>query len=208
MKKIWNKFFVNFFNGIVILLPVAVTIALVNFMVKWLNNAILEPILELFTATTGGGRHVLIGKTLVFLLAIFTMALIGWGAKIIFINRIFSLGERLLIKVPVMGRVYAAFKQIFSAIFGQGKTVFRNVVVIEYPRKGIYSIGFTTGFAKGELKALAGDGAIAVFLPTTPNPTSGIFLIVPREEAHFLNISVEDGMKLIVSGGAVSPPDL
>jgi uncharacterized membrane protein len=205
MKKMWNSALMYFVNGVVLLLPVALTVGLVRFLVLALNNVILEPLLGLF-APVAAGTRVYIAKTLIFLFVIAVVTAIGWGAKIIVINRLFSLGERLLLKVPVMGRIYNAAKQIFSAFFGQGKTIFKQVVMIEYPRKGIYSVGFTTGVSRGEIRKTMGDTSVNVFIPTTPNPTSGMFLVVPRSEVHFLRMSVEDGMKLVVSGGSVTPP--
>ncbi len=203
MKKAFNKLVVYFFNGIVIILPVAVTVALLRFLVSSLNNLVLEPLMR-FAAPLAEGLRVYTVKTVIFIAVILVVASIGWGARIIFINRIFTLAERLLLRVPFMGRIYNASKQIFSSLFGQGKTVFKQVVLVEYPRKGLFSVGFTTGVTKGELHALIG-GAINVFVPTTPNPTSGIFIVVPREDVRFLKMTVEDGMKLIISGGSVSP---
>ena len=203
MRKVFNKVFVYFLNGIVLLLPVAVTVALIRFLVTSLNNVILEPLLKFFSPLEGVS-HVYIAKTTIFLAVILAVASIGWGAKILFINRIFSFGEGVLLRVPVMGRVYNAAKQIFSSLFGQGKTIFKQVVLIEYPRKGLYSLGFTTGVSKGEIRSIVAGG-VNVFIPTTPNPTSGMFIIVPHEDVYFLKMNVEDGMKMIISGGSVSP---
>ncbi len=205
MRKLWNRFFVNFVNGVVLLLPVAVTAALIRFLVVQLNNIVLNPIARFFAPVSWETQHIYIAKALIFFIVIVTIAVIGWGAKIWFINRMFSLGENLLLKVPVMGRIYNAAKQIFSAFLGQGKTIFKQVVLVEYPRKGLYSIGFTTGTTKGEIREFIGGSGVNVFIPTTPNPTSGIFLVVPKENIRFLKMSVEDGMKLHISGGSVSP---
>ena len=205
-KKIWNSFLVSFANGMVILLPVAITVAIIRFIVMKLNDIVLDPLVKIFTPITLSAHRVYAAKTVVFLAAIVAVAIIGWGARVLVINRFFSLGERLLIQVPIMGRVYNAIKQISSAFLGQGKTIFKQVVLVEYPRKGIYSIGLTTGVSKGEIKESIGASGINVFLPTTPNPTSGFFLVIPKDEIKFLKMSVEDGMKLIVSGGSVSPP--
>jgi len=206
MKLLWNKFFVNFFNGIVLLLPVVVTVGLIRFLVHKLNDIVLSPLAELFAGFIPGVEHIYIAKALIFVVVIFAVASIGYGAKILVISRMFSWGERFLLKVPVMGRIYNAAKQLFSAFLGRGKTIFKQVVLVEYPRKGLYSIGFTTGTTKGELRDSIDQGGVNVFVPTTPNPTSGIFLIVPKESVQFLKMTVEDGMKLVVSGGAVSPP--
>ena len=204
-KTLWHRFLVGFFNGIVILLPVIVTVFIIRFLVLKLNDVVLDPFVRLFTAGRMDIQHIYFAKTLVLLMVISGVTVIGWAARVLFINRVFSWGEKLLIKVPMMGRMYNVIKQISSAFLGQGKTIFKQVVMIEYPRKGIYSIGFTTGVTRGEMKAVIGKSGINVFLPTTPNPTSGMFLVVPREEIRFLRMSVEDGMKLIVSGGSITP---
>lgn len=204
MRNTWNKFFVNFLNGMVLLLPVTITVAVLRFLMVKVNHAILNPLLKFF-APIAGGHNVYIAKTLIFVLVIFAVTMIGWGAKILVINKFFSFGERLIIRVPIMGRIYNATKQIFSSLFGQGKTIFKQVVLVEYPRKGLYAIGFTTGAARGEIKDLVGENSINVFVPTTPNPTSGIFIVVPQESVQILKMGVEEGMKLIISGGAVYP---
>jgi len=206
MKRVWNKFLVGFINGVVILLPAVVTIALIRFLVLKVNTIVLNPIMRLLAPLRGIGQHVYIAKALIFVTVIVAITMIGWGARIIFLNRLFSLGERILISVPIMGRIYNSAKQIFSAFLGQGKTVFKQVVLVEYPRKGLYSIGFTTGKTSGEIRERIETGGVNVFVPTTPNPTSGVFLVVPKENIRFLKMSVEEGMKMVVSGGSVTPP--
>ncbi|MFH1836993.1 MAG: DUF502 domain-containing protein [Candidatus Omnitrophota bacterium] len=205
LKNIRHKVIINFFNGVALLLPITVTTALIWFLVLKVNDVVFNPIMRLFEPIVGRALNAYVAKSLIFLIVVFTVALIGLGAKVLVVNRIFSFGEKLFLKVPIMGRIYNAFKQIFSAFIGHGKTIFKQVVLIEYPRKGLYSVGFTTGIAKGEIKESLGGSHINVFVPTTPNPTSGLFLIVPKEDIKFLKMSVEEGMKLIISGGSVSP---
>ncbi len=202
-KRAWNNFIIGFVNGIVIILPITVTIAVVKFLVVKLNNIVLSPLLKIIIPM--GVENVYVAKTLIFIAVIFIITLIGWAARIIIIRRFFSWGEQILIMVPIMGNVYNAVKQISSAVIGHGKTIFKEVVLVEYPRKGLYSLGFTTGITRGELKGQFEKGAVNVFVPTTPNPTSGLFIVVPQEEVRYLKMSVEDGMKLIISGGFVTP---
>lgn len=206
-KKILNKFFGSFINGIVILLPIFVTVWLLKFLVFQVNNIVLNPIIEMIASFTDGVQQVFIAKVVAFLIVIVIIAGIGLAAKILVIHRFFSYIEKLLLHVPVLGRIYRAAKQIFSAFLGEGKTVFKRVVLIEYPRKGLYSIGFTTGETKGEFLEVLEEKCFNVFVPTTPNPTSGIFLIVPSENIRNLKMSVEEGMKLVVSGGSVIPEE-
>lgn len=202
-NKIWNNFIIGFINGVAIIAPIAVTIALVRFLVVKINIMILTPLLKVLAPM--GVRHAYVAKIIIFVAVIFIIVLVGWAARIIILRRIFNWGELVLIRVPILGRVYNAVKQISSAFLGQGKTIFKQVVLVEYPRKGLYSIGFTTGTTKGELKGELEKGCINVFVPTTPNPTSGLFIVVPREEIRFLKMSVEDAMKLVISGGSVTP---
>jgi len=207
-NRMANNILLGFINGIVIILPVTITIWIVRFLVIKVNDAILEPLLNLFAPMAGTGLHIYLAKSVIFIGVVFAVALVGWAAKILVVNRVFSFGENVLMKVPIMGRIYNAVKQISHAFLGQGKTIFKQVILIEYPRKGVYSLGFTTGVTRGEIKGLldTAKGGINVFVPTTPNPTSGVFLIVPRDNIHFLKMSVEDGMKMVVSGGSVTPP--
>ncbi|MGB2601201.1 MAG: DUF502 domain-containing protein [Candidatus Omnitrophota bacterium] len=207
--KLWNRFLVNFFNGIVILLPITVTVLIIRFVVIKVNNAILSPLAKLLAPMALEQRHeIIIAKSLIFIGVLCMVAIIGWGAKILVVNRVFGLGEKVLMKVPVMGKIYATSKQIFNSLLGQGKTIFKQVVMVEYPRKGLFTIGFTTGITRGELKDSLGQSGVNVFVPTTPNPTSGFFLVVPKDSIRFLKMSVEEGMKLVVSGGSVSPTAL
>ena len=168
------------------------------------NKAILSPVLKLLAPM--GVEHVYFAKGLIFIAVVFLIALIGWAAKIIIVHRVFSWGEDILLKVPILGRIYRALKQISSALLGQeGRTIFKQVVLIEHPRRGLYSIGFTTGTTKGEIKSVIQENRVNVFIPTTPNPTSGFYIMALREDVKFLKMSVEDGMKLVISGGSVTP---
>ena len=116
-------------------------------------------------------------------------------------------GERLLARVPVVRTVYGTLKQIFDAVLAQSANAFREVVLIEYPRRGIWVIGFITGATRGEVQRVTEEEMVNVFLPTTPNPTSGFLLFVPRKDCTPLDMTVEEGVKLVISGGIVSPPD-
>ena len=207
-KNLFSKIFIGFINGMAILLPVVITIWIIKFLVFTVNSIVLTPFLELFHRIGDGIQHVYIAKALIFLMVLCAIVLIGWAARILFVKRLFSWGERVFIKVPIMGRIYNAVKQILSAFIGHGKTVFKHVVLVEYPRKGLYSIGFTTGDARGVLNDLTGGDSVNVFIATTPNPTSGMFVLIPRADIRFLEMTVEDGMKLVISGGSVSPEDV
>jgi uncharacterized membrane protein len=116
-------------------------------------------------------------------------------------------GERILNQMPVIRNVYNAFKQIFETVLAQQSTAFREAVLVEYPRRGIWAIAFITGRTEGEVQNIIDEEVTNIFLPTTPNPTSGFLLFVPKKELVPLSMSVEEAIKMVISGGIVTPPD-
>jgi uncharacterized membrane protein len=138
---------------------------------------------------------------------VLVLILVGALATNIFGRSLVRLLENLVCRIPLVKGVYTLFKQVADTLLVGDRQGFRKVVLIEYPRQGIWTIAFMTGLAQGELPRRIGRRVINVFVPTTPNPTSGFYLLVPEEEAQVLEMSVEDAFKLIVSGGMVTPPE-
>ncbi len=116
-------------------------------------------------------------------------------------------GERLVDRMPVVRSIYGALKQIFETVLAQSSSSFREVVLVEYPRKGMWALAFVTSATKGEVQNVIKDEVVNIFLPTTPNPTSGFLLFVPRRDVVVLHMTVEEGIKLVISGGLVTPQD-
>ena len=114
-------------------------------------------------------------------------------------------GERVLDKMPVVRSVYGAIKQVMETVMSTNSDSFREVVLVEYPRKGIWVIGFVTGETKGEVQLLKKEKLINVFIPTTPNPTSGFLLFLPKKDLIYMQMKVEDAVKMVISGGIVTP---
>ena len=133
--------------------------------------------------------------------------MLGYGSKLFIGRWILNRFEHLLDRVPFINTVYRTVKQIVDTFSKQQKAVFQEAVLLEYPRKRCYVLGFLTSEAKGETQKVTGEEILNIFVPTTPNPTSGFLLMVPKEDITRLNMSVTDGMKLIISGGAVVPPE-
>ena len=122
------------------------------------------------------------------------------------LGRIFlRTSERILNQMPIVRSVYSAIKQVLETVLAKRATAFRQVVLLEYPRKGIWAIGFVSGATKGEVAQKLNQPMVNVFLPTTPNPTSGFLLFVPKDGVQVLEMTIEEGIKLVVSGGIVSP---
>jgi len=123
-----------------------------------------------------------------------------------FIGRtLLKAGERILNKMPVVRSIYGAIKQIMETVMSTNSDSFREVVLVEYPRKGIWVIGFVTGETKGEVQSLTKDKVINIFVPTTPNPTSGFLLFIPQKDLVYMGMKVEDAVKMVISGGIVTP---
>ena len=116
--------------------------------------------------------------------------------------------ERILNNMPIVRSVYSAIKQILETVLQNKSTAFRQVVLIEYPRPGIWALGFVSGPTKGEVRRRLERELVNVFLPTTPNPTSGFLLFLPKEDVRIMNMTIEEGIKLVVSGGIVTPDDM
>ncbi|MCK4423897.1 MAG: DUF502 domain-containing protein, partial [Candidatus Omnitrophica bacterium] len=133
------------------------------------------------------------------------VVVVGFMTRMIVVRKMISYGEDLLYRLPFVNKVYSTIRQISRAFLGSRKNVFQKAVMLEYPRKGIYSIGFLTGQSSGEIQVKIKSTVFNVFVPTTPNPTSGVFLIVPEKELIVLEMTVEEAIKLVISGGAVTP---
>ncbi len=145
------------------------------------------------------------------LAAVIVVALItakfGYAVALCFLGRHFgSVAERFMESIPGVGAVYHSVKQIVDTFNTKDRHSFSKVVLVEFPRKGAYTIGFITSLERGEVQARTSADLVSVFVPTTPNPTGGYIIFVPRHELIELEMSTGDGMKLIISGGAVVPP--
>lgn len=196
----------NFVAGVLVLVPLLGTVALFWWLVgtvtnpgfKWLQSHFKEYAAPL-------QRNALLFRLVVLFLMLGLTIVIGALARNFLGRRVIRLGETVLETIPIVNRVYIALKQISQAFWGQNKTVFSHVVLLEYPRRGLYTLGFVTSRGRGEVKARTDERLINVFLPTTPNPTSGWFVMVPEDHAVRLDMKVEDALKMIISGGAVVP---
>ncbi len=204
----WIRLRDNFIAGIAVILPVVITVWLLSILCTAINDNVLNPLIRYFKPYITSGYLEYAARTVVFLLLILIIVLMGMATRIIFIRKFFSAGEKIFFKIPMIGKVYVAIKQMSKAFLGDRKGVFKEPVLIEYPRKGVYSIAFLTSEAKGEIQHKTQKRLVNVFVPTTPNPTSGILLLTPEDEIIRLNMSVEEAMKLVISGGVVAPEEV
>ena len=190
-------------TGLLVILPLIISVALL----WWLFVKVTDMVLGILPhALKTSPSMIIIVRLLIPIVLLVFLAFIGMIARLVFIRKVFGLGEKILIKIPLFNKVYLALKQISKAFLSSENTVFRRVVMIEYPRKGLYSIGFVTSKAKSEVQEKTRHEVLNVFIPTTPNPTSGVLVFADTRDVIELNMSVEEGLKLVISGGTVSPP--
>lgn len=187
-----------FTTGLLTILPLAVTIYVFYFIFNFLDNLVGGLIESVFSFRIPG-----IG----FASGLALILLIGFIASNIIGNRLINFFDHIFQQVPITRGIYTSAKQIIDAFTLQGKNAFQQVVLLEYPRKGLYVIGFVTGQSRGEIQEKTAEETLNIFVPTTPNPTSGMLILAPRHEVTELKMTVEEGMKVIISGGLFSPSD-
>lgn len=196
-----------FLTGIVVILPLGVTMIVINFLLEKLGTPASNFFFWFLDREFRDLPVVNFALEVISILVVFLLiTLLGFGSRFVFGRILLSGFERLLDQVPLINTVYRTVKQIVDTFGQQKKAVFQEVVLIEYPRAGCYVLGFLTSTAKGEPQEVTGAHIVNIFVPTTPNPTSGFLLMLPDEDVTRLKMNITDGMKLIISGGAVVPP--
>lgn len=190
-----------FITGLLILVPLAITVWVLNLIISTMDQSLLllppswrpEALLGFYIPGLG---------TILTLLIIF---LTGLAARNFIGRQIVSLWEGILTRIPVVKSIYSSVKQVSDTLFSSSGNAFRKAVLIQYPRQGSWTIAFLTGVPGGEVKNHLQGDYVSVYVPTTPNPTSGFFLMVPRADAVELDMSVDEALKYIVSMGVVAP---
>jgi uncharacterized membrane protein len=206
----------NFLAGLIIVAPIGLTLYLIWTVVGWIDSWVWpfvpdnyqpEQLINRYFRAEGAEQiNVNVRGIGVVVFLIFTM-LVGWVGKGILGRSFLRWGESIVERMPVVRSIYNGVKQIAETVFSQRDTSFDKACLIEYPRKGIWAIAFVSTAAKGEVKQKISDDEeiTTVFLPTTPNPTSGFLLFLPKVNIKPLDMSVEDAAKLVISAGLVYP---
>ncbi len=196
-----SRFKKYFITGLLVVVPLYITVYVLAFIVRLMDRVfnILPPILrpETYLPFRIPGLGIILTVIAITIVGILAQNFVGrW---------LVSLGDKFFEKIPFLGIIYNATKQFMETFFKKGHQGFERVVIFEFSRKGIYSMGFVTGETKGELKGKTEGDTISIFLPTTPNPTSGYYIMVPRKDIIDLDMHVEDAFKVIMTGGIVVP---
>lgn len=193
-----------FLAGILISAPVGLTIYLAWLFISWVDETVFGVIPAKYNPETYlpfsiPGIGLIIIVVALTLLGALTAGFLGRLAQ--------QVMEAILNRLPIVRTIYNALKQVIETVLANQSLAFRECVLIEYPRKGVWAIGFITGTTSPEIQGATNPDVVNVFVPTAPNPTSGFLLFVPRSEVTTLKMSVEDGIKMVISSGIVAPPE-
>lgn len=192
-----------FITGLLVVVPLYITIYVLSLIVGFMDNVFMllpesvRP--DAFLPFHIPGLGIIFTLIGIFLVGVITANFLG--------KKLLYLGEKILSKVPVLRIVYNGTKQFMETFFAKEHEGFRKVVLVEFPRDGVYSVGFLTCKPSGELKKKTGNDCVSVFIPTTPNPTTGYYIIVPESKVIAMDMRIEDAFKVIMTGGMVMPPD-
>ncbi len=202
--KLGAKLRAYFFTGILVTAPVMITFYVAYKVIMFTDmsvNRLLPPQFkpDNFLPFTIPGLGIIILVAVLILIGMFAAGFLG--------KFFLRLGEWILYKMPFISSIYSVLKQIFETFLSNKSNAFKRVVLLEYPRKGIWILGFVSTDTDGEVKSLLKEEMINVFIPTTPNPTSGFLIFVPKSDTIPLEMSVEAGIKFVISGGIVSPDE-
>ena len=201
---LWAKTRSNLIAGLLFLIPLVGTYFFIRFLIRWVDKSLLllpapyRP--DNFLPFNIPG----LGLILVFIILLVT----GFIVRNFMGRKLVSMGERIMSHIPFVSKFYRSLKQLVETIFktSTGRD-FKRVVLVEYPRKETYALAFVTGVAMGEIQRKTDKHCINLFVPTTPNPTSGFYLLVPEDDVIPLDMGVEDAFKLLISGGILNPEE-
>ena len=196
MKRLRNYFI----SGLLFWVPLALTVLVIKFFLELINNLVPqkylpEAIFNLDTTIPGSG----------IILVLIVILITGVLVTNILGRKLVSLWERVLNKIPGFRNVYNVLKKVSDTVFNTSTESFRKAFLIQYPSKGIWVIAFQSGDYRGEAESIIGEEIMNLFVPTTPNPTSGFFVMMAKKDAFELDMSVEEAFKLVISAGVVTP---
>ena len=204
-KSFLQRLRTYFLTGLVVASPVGITIYLALAFIDLIDRNI-KPLIPAAYNPETYLPFPLPGIGLVFLFLMLTV--LGFFAANFLGRTLIKIGEKILNRMPVVRSVYNTLKQIFETVISENKGSFQEVVLIEYPRKGLWAIAFISGENKGEIQRKMADDVVNVFLPTTPNPTSGFLLFVPKKDIIRLDMTPDEGAKYVISAGLVDPGNM
>jgi uncharacterized membrane protein len=201
---LWAGMRANFLTGLIVVTPIVLTLYLTWAFITFVDAKVVPLVPAPYNPRTYINADIPGFGLVIFL--IFT-TIVGYFAKRVFGMQLIRLGESIVSRMPVVRTIYKALKQIVETVLSQTQTSFRQACLVEYPRPGLWAIAFVATETTGEIvEKRGGEEMVSVFLPTTPNPTSGFLLFVPKKDIILLEMTIEEAAKLIISAGLVVPP--
>ena len=194
-----------FVAGLLALAPIFLTLLIIGYIIRLADRLIVNPVFQMLPAEIDQASKIFMTKTLIAFLVFFFVCLVGLLAQRFIFKQVFSMTEGFLKNIPIFSSVYSSLKEVAQAFFGDKSGVFKRVVLLEYPRRGIYAMGFVTQEKRWEAHDKTGKEIVSVFVPSPPNPATGFFIFVPKDELIEINITVEEGIRMVISGGAAVP---
>jgi len=201
----------NFFAGLAVVLPVALSIFLFVWVLGKITGGTFNWVVKHTNLHQGWPKgtvpdevRVFVQVLILFVIIVATI-FIGWLARNIIGRHLIRFGDMVLERIPLFNRIYVVLRQISQSVLSEKSEMFSAVVLVEFPRPGLHSLAFITGRTKGEIQDKTRGDLYTLFVPTTPNPTSGYMIMATEDEFERLDMSVEEGMKMVISGGAVLP---
>lgn len=193
----------TFVAGLLVAIPISLTIFIFIWLFNWVDAKLGDPVARFINEQVGieGLSDPVPGFGLLILFLLILLA--GLIARNYVGGKLIRLGETIVTRIPIISRIYIAIREISEAVLSEKREVFRKAILIEYPRRGVYSIAFFTQDTRGPVQDVLQEDVVSVFVPTTPIPTSGYLLFVPKDQVHELDMSVEDALKLVISGGSI-----
>jgi uncharacterized membrane protein len=208
-NNLFARWQANFWAGLAIVLPAVISVAVLVWLFGTVANITDSLLIFLPRKLThhdqGNGAMYWYWSLFALVLAVFLIGSVGLLARNYFGKRLIEWVDSALLKVPLLNKIYGATKQVNDAFSSTNKTAFRTVVLVEFPRAGLFSVGFITSEQHDEIQAKTKERVVCVFIPTTPNPTSGFLVLIPETEVIKLDMSVADGIKYIISLGSIMP---
>jgi len=203
LKRLRTSIKNYFLTGLLVILPVFITAYIIWFLIRAMD-VVLKYVPAKYLPDTYLPVHI---PGLGLILVLIIILAVGVLFRNLVGRKVVHFSENMVDRIPLVRIIYSGVKQLLESFFLQKNDAFKRVALVEYPRRGVYVIGFITGESKGEVQSKTDKNMMNVFVPTTPNPTSGFYILIPEDELIILNMTVEDAFKLIISGGIFSPPE-
>lgn len=209
MKQLFNRWQANFFTGFAVVFPAIISIAVVIWLFGTVSNFTDSLLIFLPKEWThmgdGSGPMYWYWSLIALLVAILIISTIGRLTRNYLGKKLIQLADFTILQIPLVNKIYGTIKQVNEAFSSSSKSSFKQVVLVEFPREGLYSVGFVTGEQNQEVQLRTKEEVVSVFVPTTPNPTTGFLVLVARNKITKMDMSVADGIKFIISLGSIAP---